>query len=348
MTNTPVQPHSPEKDPGREALADALRLSFRMLIIAMLLLSGAYLLSGIFIVQEHQRAYVLLVGRIAGTGADRVKGPGLHWTWPKPFAEIIRVPAERIHNMEIDSLWYAEATGGPRAAQTRASSPALRPGIDGYMLTGDANILHARWAVRYVIRDPELYLFDVADAESLLHRELERAAMITAHQRPVDATLRLDIEGYRASVDERLRERMNRLNIGIALHRLDLLSITPPLQVAAAFDSVIEAEQDRSRAVSAARAYAARARNEAQGERSRIVAVAAAQKQRILSEAAADADFFRAVLEEYRRNPDIIASTLWQNRIRSVLSKVDAQYLVTKREEGVQELRLMIGAPTQN
>ncbi len=333
-----------DQDPGRAALADALRVSFRLLIVTMLLLGAAYLLSGIYIVQEHQRAYVLVFGRITGVGDERVKGPGLHWTWPKPIAEIIRVPAERIHSIEIDTLWHHDTTRGDRA-HMRPRSPALRPGIDGYTLTGDANILHSQWAVRYTLRDPETYLFRIADAEDVLRKELDRAATRISHQWAVDAALRTDIESFRQDVDRELRSRLHELDLGLQLHRLDLLSVTPPRQVASAFESVIEAEQDRSRLVSAARAHAARVHNETKGETSRIAAEARAERQRIVSEAEADADFFRAVLQEFRDNPEVITATLWQNRIRTVLQKADAQYVVHERDDGMQELRLLIPSP---
>jgi len=72
-----------------------------------------------------------------------------------------------------------------------------------------------------------------------------------------------------------------------------------------------------------------------------------ADRQRAVSEAGADADYFTAILEEYQRHPDIVASTLWHNRIRSVLRQVDAQYVVREREDGAQELRLLVGPPPE-
>ncbi len=335
-------------DPGRQALADALQVSFRLLIGVMVLITLAYLGSGLFIVQEHERAYVLVFGRITGMGAERIKEPGLHWTWPKPIAEVVRVPAARIQSMEVDTQWYealptAELAPGPR----QAASPSLRPLRDGYLMTGDANIIHARWGVRYAIRDPETYLFGVAEAERLLHKELDRAAVRVAQRWPVDRALRTDIEQFRGDVDQELRTRLHAHPIGLELHRLDLLAVTPPLQVAAAFEQVIEAEQDRSRSISAARAYAARVANEARGAASRVRAEAQAERQRVVSEAEADADFFRSVQEAYQAQPTVIAHTLWQDRIREVLAQVDRKHILHERTDGQRELRLQMGPPRE-
>jgi len=155
--------------------------------------------------------------------------------------------------------------------------------------------------------------------------------------------LRLNIEGFRNAVDLALRERMDDVNIGLQVHRLDLLSVIPPRQVAAAFEEVIEAEQDRSRSVSAARAYAARVLNEAHGDGSRIASESRAARQRLVSEAGADIEYFTAVREAYGDHPSLIAPTLWQDRIRRILRGVDGLYVVHENADGQQELRLMVG-----
>lgn len=334
-----------ELDPGRQALADALQVSFRLLVGVMVFITLAYLASGVFIVQEHERAYVLVFGRITGLGADRIKEPGLHWTWPKPVAEVVRVPAARIQTLEVDTQWYEQLpTDQWDPGPQRAAAPSLRPLRDGYVLTGDANIIHARWGVRYAVRDPETYLFRVAEAERILHKELDRAAVRVAQRWPVDRALRTDIEQFRGEVDQVLRERLYDHPVGLDLHRLDLLAVTPPLQVAAAFEQVIEAEQDRSRSISAARAYAARVANETRGDASRVQAEARAERQRVVSEAEADAEFFRSVQTAYHEQPTIIAHTLWQDRIREILARVDRKHILHERTDGQRELRLQLGA----
>lgn len=342
-----IAPQPEQPDPGREALADALRLSFRLLVGVMFLLAAAYLLSGAFIVQEHERAYVLVFGRITGIGTERVKEPGLHWTWPKPIAEIVRVPAARIQNMEVNTHWYHEPPGPAMVEGQPPPAEALAPDRDGYLLTGDANILHARWGLRYTIRDPEIYLFDVTHPEHILQQELDRAVTRVGQEWRVDQALRSDIEGFRAAVNQQLIRRLDAHPIGMEVHRLDLLAIAPPRQVAAAFEAVTEAEQDRSQTVSAARADAARTVNEAQGAQSRIESESRAERQRIISEAEADADFFTSVFTQYQQHPELITQTLWQDRMRTVMGEVTEQYMVYEREDGQQEIRLQMGRPPE-
>jgi len=334
--------HAPQ-EAGRQALSDALRLSFRLLSFTMVLLGVAYLLSGIFVVHEHERAYVLVFGRISGVGSERLKEPGLHWTLPKPFAEIVRIPAERIQTVESDSLWYYRSPSALLSEDEGPSRFGLEPGRDGYLLSGDANILHTQWGIRYNVRDPEAYLFHFENPEAILLRELDRAAIRTAQQWGVDRLLRTDIEGYRAAVDLELRRRLTILGLGLQVLRLDLLDVIPPRQVEASFEAVIESEQERSRSISAARAYVARLENETEGQRSQLLAQARAAQERTISEARADAQFFSAMLEEYRAAPVMLANTLWQDRLRRVLSRVDEQFFLVERADGTRELRLLVG-----
>ena len=56
----------------------------------------------------------------------------------------------------------------------------LKPGTDGCTLTGDANLIHSRWAVRYTISDPETFAFGWHDAVQVLHDEFDRAILASS------------------------------------------------------------------------------------------------------------------------------------------------------------------------
>ena len=330
-------------DSGQQALGAALDLSFRILRWALGLLFILYLASGGFIVQQHEKAFVLVFGRVAGLGADRMKEPGLHWTFPPPIAEVVRVPAERVQTLEINAFW---PRAGSQLADTEATppppAPTLKPGEDGYTLTGDANLLHSRWALRYTIRDPETYLFGHVDPAAVLRAELEHAVIRASAALPVDQALRTEVESFRAAVENELRGRCEALALGLQLQGLDVLGLMPPRQVAAAFNAVIEAENERGTRINEARAYAARQRNAAEGLAARWRAEGAAQKSRLLSQVSADADYFRKVLAEYTRNPSLILRALRQDTVRRALAGVEQKFIVHQTEKGQQEIRLLL------
>jgi membrane protease subunit HflK len=154
-------------DAGSRSLAEALRISFAVLKIIMVVLIVLFFSSGIFTVAPDQQAMVLKFGKIRGdTTKSRILGPGLHWAIPYPVEEVIKLPARNtILRTVIDSFWYDETTSG------RAT---LDPIMDGYCITrndtiadlkgggSDYNIVHAKWQLTYRISDCELFFKNIS------------------------------------------------------------------------------------------------------------------------------------------------------------------------------------------
>lgn len=332
-----------ESNQGLAALSDALRRSFIVLRWVMLLLLFGYLLSGIFVVKQHEKAVVLRFGRLVGIGDNRVLPPGFHWTWPKPFSEIIRLPAGRVWSISSKVFWH-----GQPEDQRDQFPPTLQPLIDGYTLSGDANLLHSQWAVRFTIDDPEAHLFGVAEPTALLERELNRAVVMVSARMPVDALLRADIEGFRQQVEQELRIRVAAWPLGIRVQGVDLLQLSPPLQVAEAFDQVVRAEQEQAQAVTDARAYAARIINEAVGQADQVVAEGETAKVRLINRIKADADYFTQVQPAVARQPQLMRRIIWQDAIREALGTVGQLYLVPSDADGRREIRLQLSPRRAN
>jgi membrane protease subunit HflK len=323
-------------DPGVAALSDALRLTFRLLRAVLLLVAAAYLASGVYVVPQHERAFALRFGRAVGVGADLVKGPGLHWSWPRPFTEIVRVPAERVQSIESRRFWLA-----PSAAFQDMPEDA---GEGDFALTGDANLLHHRWAVRYTVADPYRFVFGLADPNQMLLDELERAAIRVSAQFSINQALRADIAAFRDAVESEVRDRVAALDLGVRVQGVDLLGIAPPSPVAAAFDMVAKAAQERDQLVSDARAFAVRTANETEAEADQRIAAGAADRQRRVSAVAARADAFLALRDAWRRRPALVEHTLRQDALRDALSRAGRKIIAAENAADL-ELRLNFGAP---
>ena len=96
-------PHSPDElpepalppetpvDAGSQALAEALRSSFAIVKVVMVLLVLLFLASGFFTVGPQERAILLRFGRPVGEGENALLMPGLHWSLPYPIDESIKV-----------------------------------------------------------------------------------------------------------------------------------------------------------------------------------------------------------------------------------------------------------------
>jgi modulator of FtsH protease HflK len=323
-------------DAGGKALNEALQTAFRLLRWLMVLIVVFYVASGVFVVRQHEKAIVLLMGRVQGFGDERVLGPGLHWTWPRPFSEILKLPAERVQTLEVDTFWHNRGDQPDDAMMP----PSLRPDREGYAITGDANLLHTRWAVRYTIEKPDLYLFVADDATGLLRQELERAVTRVSGRFAIDRALRTDIESYRGAVDRTFRARVAELGIGIRIQGIDILASIPPRQVAAAFAEVVAAEEQHGKLVNDAEAYASRTRNEAEGNAARIRLEGESQKSRMIGELASQADYFEKVLVQYQANPAVVRRALLQNAIATALAGVQQKFVV--RGGSNSEIRLQL------
>ena len=328
------------RDPGAQALGEALQTSFRVLRALVLLVLLAYLGSGLFIVRQHERALVVRLGRVEGLAQDRVKEPGLHWTWPRPIARVLRVPAERVQTITSTTFWHQQE----REFQEESAVPApaaLNPEREGYLLTGDANILHARWALRYTVSDPERWLFACAAPEALLREDLDAAILRETARLPIDRALRSDVASLRDAVERTLSARLRERDLGVRVQGVDVLALAPPPQVAAAFDAVIQAEQDRAKQISEAQATADRARIGAAGEAARIVAEGETYRTRLLADISADTNQFAQLLPRYLANPRVFRETMRQDAAQRALEGVEQKYLVAGQTN--QQWRLQLG-----
>ncbi len=324
-------------DSGSKALREALDISFRLLRWALIALFAVYLLSGLFVVRQHERAFVLVFGRPQGVGEERIRGPGAHWTLPRPFAEIRRVETERVRVV---------FTAPPPTAPAPNETPP-KIGWDDYQLTGDANLVRGIWALRYTVADPAAWLFAFENPDAVLRNELAHAVVGATARFAVDAALRTDVEGLRAAVEDIVRRRAAEIGVGARIERVDLVAMGPPPSVGPAFDEVIQSEQDRSRQIGEARAYAARVANETEGAAARIVSEAEAYRQRLTAEVASAADYFQAVQPLHAEQPEVVAQTLHQETLRRALRRAGGLYYLRPAPDGRQELRLWLGPPAR-
>lgn len=327
---------------GSAALQEALAAAIRLLRLLLVGVFVAYVASGAFVVPQHERAFVLRFGRIADEGAERLKGPGLHWAWPRPVSEVVRVPAERVQIVSTTRFWH-DARTDPVGSGEGGSMPTPSSSF-GYSLTGDANVFHHRWSVHYTIADPQRYLFSLREVDALIRAELERAVSLSSAQFPIDRALRTDLAGFRSAVEGLLRVRVEQLNLGIRLQAVYLTAVAPPPATAAAFDEAAQAAQFRDREINEARAASIRMLNEAEAEAARIRAHGVAERRRRAAAVAAWADAFAALREPWQRHRAIVEQSLRQNVLREVLPRV-GRIVVAPDGATDDEIRLNFGAP---
>lgn len=324
-----------EQPQVRGALSEALSGTVAALRLVLAVAVLAYLGSGFYVVRQHERAVELRLGRPVGQGERRVNGPGLHLAWPAPIGEVRRVDVGTPRTVATEAFWYA-LTDTERATGKEGTPPAtLRPGRDGYLITVDRNLLHARWEASYEVTDPVRYLFAAGDIAATVESALAGAVSQAAAERGVDAALR-EQQSFRERVETLLAARLGGLELGLRPRGVRLLELAPPRQVRAAFDQAAQAAEQRRQAVDEAQRQATRRRQEAAGEAARIVAQARAEAATYVQRLRAEAERFEQLLPEYRADPELFRRRLRGDARRAAAERAD---LIVLPPSGELELR---------
>ena len=267
-----------------------------------LILFGAYFASGFYVVNADEHAVVRRFGAIAA----RV-GPGMHYRLPWPV--------DRVDVLKTTSVMKIGV--GFMLRDGESSAPA---GIE--LLTGDTNILNIALVVQYAIRNPADYLFQVDRPQVLVSTLAESVLTQTVVGMPIDEVLTTGRLAIQAQVKTRTQETLDRYRSGIQIASVSIMNISLDPSVAQAFQDVADAMADREKAQNDARAYANDQIPRARGEASQTLSNANNYKQQRIAEAVGNTTRFRALLEEYRKAPEVTRSRLYLDAMEKIMPKV--------------------------
>jgi regulator of protease activity HflC (stomatin/prohibitin superfamily) len=263
-------------DAARHALGEALRLSFGALRLLMLVLLVAYAFSGLFSVGSNEVALRLRFGDYVGNAGEQVLERGTYLAAPFPIEQVITIDT-RPQSVTLDrEFWYGSRgaeQGRTRAEMMRARSGPVDPTRDGSLLTGDLNVVHARWTATYRVADAVSYLTNVGDP--LLARDLVRCSVAqgivhTVARLPADGVLRAAVDRDAAAAIA--RERLAEMATGLTVDQITLDEVSAPASVIGSVEAVTTAETERAQKIVGAEQDRARILGESAGEASRRLA----------------------------------------------------------------------------
>ncbi len=273
-------------DPAQQSLAEALRVSFTILKVAMVALLVAYAFSGTFSVGSNEVALRLRFGDYVGDPGSRVLERGTYLAAPFPIEEIVKVDT-RPATLSLDKEFWFETTdqesGLTRSQMQARKALPLNPLRDGSLITGDSGIAHARWTLTWRVADPVAYLTNVGSRT--LASDIVR---LVAQQGIVHATAQLAAEDLLRGIVNRelavgaMQDRLDDMRTGLVIDQLTLDKVSAPMRVAGSFDAVTTAETDRAGRIVAAQQERARILGETAGEASaRLLALITAYEQAV-------------------------------------------------------------------
>ena len=340
------------EDAGTQALSEALRSSFNIVKFFMVALVVAFVVSVVFTVAPSQVAVKLRFGRPVGVGADQLLKPGLHWKLPYPVDEVVYIAVGESHTINSSVGWYLmtpeEELAGGRRPEEAASY--LQPGVDGYLLSADGNIIHARATYSYRITDPAAYAFQFMNVTNVLQGLIDNALFFAASQFTADDMLYRNRAAFQELVLDRVRAGVDRIGLGVTVDPREIRE-EPPLYVQSAFNSVVQAQQRGDIRIQEAEAYARSITNKAVGEASAVLRDGMTRSNSLLQTVAAEAKSFAGLKPSYERDPRLFQKRLLAETVARVMTNAEFKTFLPQRQDGKsREVRLLLNkeieAPT--
>jgi len=347
MSNDPQTPPSATSRPdgmdsGSQALAETLRGSFAIVKVVMVVLVAVFLFSGIFTVNPQEKAIKLRFGKPVGEGEKALLGAGAHWAWPYPIDEVKKIPIAEIQRITSTVGWYATTPEMELAGTEPPAGASLNPAVDGYLLTADGNIVHARATLSYRIEEPVRYVFEFVNASNAVQNALNNALLHSAARFTADDLLLNDALAFQDAVRRRVAQLVQEQRLGVAVD-LCVVQGRPPRQLKQAFDNVVTAGLGRSKALNEARSYESQVINKAGAQAVAVVNTAEADRTRLVQDVTSDAENFRRLLPKYVANPDLfVQQRLVETMARVFTNAQDKMFLPTSADGRPLELRLLL------
>ena len=97
---------------------------------------------------------------------------GVLFAWPYPVDQVIVVASGRAKSLSSSSFLYQEN-------KLKDVSAFLKPGVDGYLLTSDGNVIHCQSTLKYQVEDVSDFLFSVEEGkmDSFLRSFMDNAIL---------------------------------------------------------------------------------------------------------------------------------------------------------------------------
>lgn len=239
------------------------------------------LMTSIHRIGPQERGVVTMLGKYS-----RTLSPGIGLTLPAPFESVQTVDVEEIRTIDIGS----------------ASSES-----ENLMLTGDQNIIDLAYSVRWNIRNPEYYSFQLADPDATIHEVAEAAMRSVIASVSLDDALGAGRTVIEQQVEQRMQEILDTYRSGVRVQGIAIKQADPPRAVNDAFKEVSAAQQTAQTYLNEARAYAQQLTARAQGE----------------------AAAFDKVFEQYRLSPEVTRRRMYYETMEAILANVDKTIVET-------------------
>ncbi len=266
-------------------------------------------------VNADQKGIVTRFGKF-----DRVLDPGINFRWPSPIEDVYLPPVTQLNQTSVGVALPGAARGSGSDSQE-----------EGFMLTGDENIVDIGFVVKWQIRDPVKFIFNVkdgieflSDREAATVRDVAESAMRDIVGRAdIQRILTQDRRKTETAVQELMQRILDSYDSGISVSEVLLQEVQPPADVVEAFRDVQAARIDMERIQNEAQSYANKIVPEARGEAQKIEQDAQAYKEQVVAESIGQSERFLKVYEQYKLAPEVTRQRMYLESMERVYSNAE-------------------------
>lgn len=272
-------------------------------IIPAALILLFFVLSCFYTVNETENAVVTTFGKVSG-----VSSAGLHFKLPYPIqnAQTVDMTTRKLR------IGYSGKEDNPEVKSDEAS-----------MITGDYNIVSVDFFIEWKVSDPQKYLFNSEDPDSILSFVAQAAARDIIGSSTVDDILTTGKMTIQSNIKALMTERLTGYDIGVQVTDVKIQDAEPPTaEVSAAFKEVETAKQQMETAINEANAYKASVIPKANADADKIIKDAEAYTEERTNEATGQASKFSAIYTEYSRNPAVTKKRMYLEMLEEALPGV--------------------------
>ena len=328
------------------ALTEALSSSSTVLKVVIAGLLIYFVFSNCFRVKPGERALVLRFGRSLQTGESELLTEGIRFAWPYPIDERVIMPGGN-QKVRAANGWYTtEAPPQVKDPMGQPVVPAFDAEKDGFLITRDWNLLHAKASFEFKVKSPVDYAFKFEKLDQMLKITIESAMTGAAFEMSAD-----EILGDQSVFERKIEQRMERmiesrgLGVGLVSVKLDSKPIVPR-QTKGAYDNAMRAPTDVEEARVRSLAQAQTLTSQASSEAEQILSTGRREIKQLTNQAKADADRIDEILRknESRQKLYLFMQEQLMDTLARVMNSADIEkWLVSTKTEGPpREIRIRL------
>lgn len=275
-------------------------------------------LSGVYRVESSQTAVVLRFGKLSGNlGEKQIKKPGLHFALPFFIDRVIKIPVHTVQEIEVTTHYKPQGS-------------VISPDIDknGYVITGDKNVILIKAKIKYQINDPIRYTLFISNANKIIDGIISGELTRIAANSDVDSILTSGRAQLSGEVMRNSQALIDTLKLGILISGVELTEITAPAETIRYFEEVRNASIYKATNYQRAQEYASTRILGAEAAGNTLKQTAISEQAERLTKARAEMAEFNGLYDQYARNPQIIMSGTFRQRAGAVLKKTGKSIVI--------------------